>query len=48
VMKTGNINQYAIGPEVVSNWITAEGAMVLIPNYYGISDILSEALYLNE
>jgi len=48
VMKTGNINQYAIGPEVVSNWITAEGAMVLIPNYYGISEILSEALYLNE
>jgi len=27
VMKTGNINQYAIGPEVVSNWITAEGAI---------------------
>jgi LCP family protein required for cell wall assembly len=48
VMKTGNINQYAVGPEVVSNWITAEGAMVLIPNYYGISEILSEALYLNE
>jgi len=47
VMKTGNINQYTIGPEVVTNWITAEGAMVLIPNYYAISDILAEALYLN-
>lgn len=48
IMKTENIDQYAVGPETVSNWITAEGAMVLLPNYYAINDILAEALYLNE
>jgi anionic cell wall polymer biosynthesis LytR-Cps2A-Psr (LCP) family protein len=48
VMKTQNINQYAVGPETVTNWITAEGAMVLIPNYYAINPIIAEALYLND
>ncbi|HOG58885.1 MAG TPA: LCP family protein [Anaerolineaceae bacterium] len=48
VMKTQNINQYAVGPDTVTNWITAEGAMVLIPNYYAINPIIAEALYLND
>jgi len=37
-----------VGPEMVSNWITYEGAMVLMPNTWAISEMLSEALYRNE
>ncbi|MFZ3150419.1 MAG: LCP family protein [Anaerolineaceae bacterium] len=48
LMEEGNIHRYAIGPESVTNWITAEGAMVLMPDYYAIAEILNEALYLNE
>lgn len=43
-----NIHRYAIGPSEVSNWITSEGAMVLIPYYDAIYAILSEALHLND
>jgi len=43
-----NINRYVVGQEHVTNWITGEGAMVLIPDYYAIQNILAEALYLNQ
>ena len=40
------IEQYAIGPEETSNYIVPEtGAMVLIPDYYLISEIIRQALY---
>ena len=48
LMNSDNILRYAVSPEMVSNWITAEGAMVLMPDYYAISDMLNEALYRNE
>ena len=43
-----NIRRFSVGPEMVSNWITYEGAMVLLPNNWAISEMLSEALYRNE
>lgn len=48
LMNTDNIHRYAITPAMVYNWITAEGAMVLMPDYYAISSMLNEALYRNE
>lgn len=40
------IEQYAIGPEETSNYIVPEtGAMVLLPDYYLISEIIRQALY---
>ena len=48
LMNSDNIHRYAVTPEMVSNWITAEGAMVLMPDYYAISAMLNEALYRNE
>jgi polyisoprenyl-teichoic acid--peptidoglycan teichoic acid transferase len=41
---SNRVRRYAIGPGQVSNWITSEGAMVLLPNYYAIQAILNEAL----
>jgi LCP family protein required for cell wall assembly len=32
IADTRNIKQYYIGPKIVSDWITPEGAMVLLPN----------------
>jgi anionic cell wall polymer biosynthesis LytR-Cps2A-Psr (LCP) family protein len=48
LMNTDNIRRFSVGPEMVSNWITYEGAMVLMPNNWAISEMLSEALYRNE
>lgn len=48
LMDSENIHKYAVTPQMVSNWITAEGAMVLMPDYYSISNMLNEALYRNE
>lgn len=48
LMNSDNIHRYAVTPTMVSNWITAEGAMVLMPDYYAISSMLNEALYRNE
>jgi len=48
LMNTDNIRRFSVGPEMVSNWITYEGAMVLMPNTWAISEMLSEALYRNE
>jgi len=48
LMNSENIHRYAVTPDMVSNWITAEGAMVLMPDYYAISNMLNEALYRNE
>lgn len=48
LMNPDNIHRYAVTPYMVSNWITAEGAMVLMPDYYSISTMLNEALYRNE
>ncbi len=42
-----NIHRYAIGATGTVNWITGEGAMVLIPDYNAIYSILLEALHLN-
>ena len=48
LMNSENIHKYAVTPQMVYNWITAEGAMVLMPDYYSISTLLNEALYRNE
>ena len=48
LMNTENIRRFAVTPDMVSNWITYEGAMVLMPNNWAISEMLSEALYRNE
>ena len=48
LMNTDNIRRFAVTPDMVSNWITYEGAMVLMPNNWAISEMLSEALYRNE
>ncbi len=48
MMNMENVHRYAVTPEMVYNWITAEGAMVLMPDFYAIQSMLSEALYLNE
>ena len=48
LMNSDNVHRYAVTPDMVSNWITAEGAMVLMPDYYSISNMLNEALYRNE
>lgn len=48
LMNMENIRRFSVGPEMVSNWITYEGAMVLLPNNWAISEMLSEALYRNE
>lgn len=48
LMNPDNIRRFSVGPEMVSNWITYEGAMVLMPNTWAISEMLSEALYRNQ
>jgi anionic cell wall polymer biosynthesis LytR-Cps2A-Psr (LCP) family protein len=48
LMNSDNFHRYAVTPDMVYNWITAEGAMVLMPDYYAISGMLNEALYRNE
>ena len=48
LMNSENVHRYAVTPDMVSNWITAEGAMVLMPDYYAISNMLNESLYRNE
>lgn len=39
------IHRYAVGPAHVSNYITEEGAMVLLPNYDAIKQLIYEAVY---
>lgn len=48
LMNPDNIRRFSVSNEMVTNWITYEGAWVLMPNYYAISDMLNEALYRNE
>ena len=48
IMDTENIKRYAVNSDMVWNWVTAEGAMVLMPNYDAIQPMLAEALYQNE
>ena len=48
LMNPENIRRFSVGPEMVTNWITYEGAMVLMPNNAAISEMISEALYRNE
>lgn len=48
LMNPDNIQRFSVSNEMVTNWITYEGAWVLMPNYYAISDMLNEALYRNE
>ena len=43
-----NIHRYAIGPNETYNWITPQGAMVLVPLYDQIHLILVEALHLDQ
>lgn len=39
------VRRYAVGPAHVYNYITEEGAMVLLPNYAAISQLLAEAVF---
>lgn len=48
LMNSDNIRRYSVSNEMVTNWITYEGAWVLMPNYDAISNMLNEALYRNE
>ena len=48
LMNSENFHRYAVTPAMVYNWITAEGAMVLMPDNYAISNMLNEALYRNQ
>jgi LCP family protein required for cell wall assembly len=48
LMKLRKCHKYAVTPAMVYNWITAEGAMVLMPDNYAISNMLNEALYRNQ
>jgi anionic cell wall polymer biosynthesis LytR-Cps2A-Psr (LCP) family protein len=48
LMNSENVHRYAVTPAMVYNWITAEGAMVLMPDNYAISNMLNEALYRNQ
>lgn len=48
LMDGSAINHFAVTPDMAYNWITAEGAWVLIPDYNLISSMLNEALYRNE
>lgn len=43
-----NIHHYAVSTDMVSNYITGEGAMVLLPNFDAIRGMLAEALYQGE
>ena len=43
-----NIHRYAIGPNETYNWITPQGAMVLVPLYDQIHLILVEAMHLDQ
>ncbi|HEX7976149.1 MAG TPA: LCP family protein, partial [Anaerolineales bacterium] len=43
---TSHIKSYYIGPQQVYDWITPDGAMVLLPNQDAISDIIRQALNL--
>jgi LCP family protein required for cell wall assembly len=46
VMDTSDIRRYVIGPNLVTDWITPQGAMVLLPHHDEIEAILIEALAL--
>ncbi len=41
---TSNIKHYYIGKGEITNWITPEGAMVLLPNREAIVDMMRQAL----
>jgi LCP family protein required for cell wall assembly len=48
LMNPDNIRRFAVTNDMAPDFITYEGAWVLMPNYYMISDMLNEALYRNE
>lgn len=42
---SSKVKQYAIGSDVVTNFTTDTGAMVLLPNYEAISQIINQAIF---
>ncbi len=48
IMNMENVHRYAVTPEMAYNWTTAEGAMVLMPDFYFIQNMFSAALYRGE
>jgi LCP family protein required for cell wall assembly len=46
VHNTSDIRRYVIGPNQVTDWTTPQGAMVLLPHYDEIEQIIIEALAL--
>ncbi len=46
VQTTSDIRRYIIGPNQVTDWTTPQGAMVLLPHYDEIEQIMIEALTL--
>ncbi len=46
IQDTADIRRYVIGPNETTDWITPQGAMVLIPHYDQIEAIMTEALSL--
>ncbi|MGI6250697.1 MAG: LCP family protein [Anaerolineaceae bacterium] len=48
LLNNDNVHRYAVTPDMAYDFITAEGAMVLMPNIPAIQSMLSEALYRNE
>jgi polyisoprenyl-teichoic acid--peptidoglycan teichoic acid transferase len=44
VSDTSRIHHYYIGPNQVYDYLTPEGAMVLVPLHYAVMEVLSEAL----
>jgi hypothetical protein len=41
---SSRIRRYSVGPGQVWNYITPDGAMVLLPNYAAIQQMISEAI----
>jgi len=42
---SSRIHRYTVGPAHVYNYVTSDGAMVLLPNYNAIIQLLSEAVF---
>lgn len=44
ISDSSRVKRYTVSTAMVSNYVTPEGAMVLLPNYYAINAMISEAL----
>jgi LCP family protein required for cell wall assembly len=42
---SSRVKRFAVGPQHVYNYVTEEGAMVLLPNYAAITQLLHEAIF---